>query len=171
MHGYEKGGSMTAKEISLEPTVGSRVWTESGYPDHGPMEGPKVDVAPRQGGTVTDCREAYRTVTGNLLYTVKWDNGQLSMHYRKELMPIGPFQNRAEFEKAIKPHGSVELTVGPGDGFRFVRVELEYDGEIQSVETDDGHLWRECVEPLVKKLRLKIKTTKLKMARRKKVSD
>jgi hypothetical protein len=138
--------------------VGNRVWTKQGYPDHGPLEGPKVDIAPNQGGTIAAVHETYYSS----LYEVRWDNGQVSKHYERELFCIGRFQRRAEFERAIKPTGAVELTVGPRDGFREARFEVEYDGQHQTAEVDDRRLWLECIEPLVRKLRLKLEKTKLK---------
>ena len=142
-------------------TVGSRVWTDQGYQNHGPIEGPKSDIAPGQGGTITAVEKPYLTMD-HLLYAVQWDNGQVSKHYGKELFCIGPFQNRREFEKAIKPAGTVELTVGPAGGFRNARFDLEYDGQFQTVEVADRRLWLGCVEPLVRNAGLKISTTKLR---------
>lgn len=150
-----------ARNFPPRVAVGNRVWTDHGYQNHGPQEGPKVDIAPSQGGTITDAQKPYYTYDF-LLYTVRWDNGQVSKHYGKELLPIDRFQNRAEFEAAIRPQGNVELTVGPGGGFRQVEFALEYDGQAQTASLTDQHLWRECVEPLVRKLGLQISTTKLK---------
>jgi hypothetical protein len=141
--------------------VGSRVWTDQGYQNHGPLEGPKVDIAPGQSGTITAVEKPYLTMD-HLLYAVRWDNGQVSKHYSKELFCIGPFQNRGEFEKAINPTGTVELTVGPAGGFRNARFDLEYNGQSQTAEVADRRLWLECVEPLVRKSGLQISTTKLR---------
>src|SRR5271170_5081768 len=105
--------------MTFPPTliVGNRVWSEHGYDNHGPNEGPKVDISPRQAGTITAVDKPYSTMD-QLLYSVRWDGGQVSRHYESELFCIGPFQSRTKFEEAIKPEGIVELTVGPGDGFR-----------------------------------------------------
>ncbi len=142
------------------PIVGNRVWTVRGYANHGPVDGPKVDIAPNQGGTITDTQKPYYTMD-HLLYTVRWDNGQVSKHYYRELFCIGRFQNRTEFEQAIKPAGAVEVTVGPAGGFRHVRFEVEYDGKHQAIELDDRGFWLECVEAIVKKTGCTISTTKL----------
>lgn len=131
--------------------AGNRVWTASGFRDHGPEFGPKVDIAPNQGGTISDSQEnSYTRIIGGSLYTVNWDSGQVSKHYPKELFCIGHFQNRTEFEQAIQPTGVVELTVGSGGGFRHVTIELEYDGNRQKAEIYNPSLWQECVEPIVK---------------------
>jgi len=140
--------------------VGGRVWTTNGYHDHGPHEGPKVEIAPNQGGTITATQRPYFTMD-NLLYTVQWDNGQLSKHYYRELFCIGRFQTRAEFEQAIRPTGAVELTVSSAGGFRHVRFELEYDGNRQTVELYDRDLWFECVKALAEKTGCTISTTRL----------
>src|ERR1700733_13021766 len=142
-------------------SVGERVWTEHGYLNHGPLEGPKVDIAPNQGGAISAIEKPYYTMD-QLLYPVRWDNGQASKHYYKELFWIGRFQTREEFEIAVKPTGAVELTVGPAGGFRRARFELEYDGQSQTVDVLDRSLWLEFIEPLVTKAGLEISTTKLK---------
>lgn len=56
--------------------VGGRVWTTDGYTDHGPLEGPKIDITPNMGGTITAIERPYMTIDV-LLYVVKWDNGQV----------------------------------------------------------------------------------------------
>jgi hypothetical protein len=112
--------------------VDNRVWTEQGYLNHGQLEGPKIDIAPNQGGTIADAREASHFISGSMLYTVRWDDGKISKHYADELFCIGRFQTRKEFEAAIKPTGAVELTLGPASGFRSVRLDLEYDGQVQT---------------------------------------
>ncbi|MGB8032181.1 MAG: hypothetical protein WCF30_21230 [Terracidiphilus sp.] len=130
--------------------VGNRVWTETGYRQHGPENGPKIDIAPNQGGTITSCQEnGYTRILGDLLHTVRWDDGQVSKHYSKDLFCIGRFQTRADFEQAINPTGTVELTVGPAGGFRHVRFELEYDGKREKAELYNRDFWYDCVELLV----------------------
>jgi hypothetical protein len=142
--------------------VGNRVWTDQGYQDHGPLEGPRVDVDANQGGTITDVQERSQFVSGYVLYAVRWDNGQVSRHYENELFCIGHLKDRSSFEAAIKPKGPIELTVGPSSGFRSARFELDYDGQPQVADVHDRRLWLECIEPKVKKLKLKVSTTKLK---------
>jgi hypothetical protein len=125
-------------------TVGNRVWTTRGYLDHGPIDGPKSDIAPNMGGTITE-RGNVRG-TGSPLYTVHWDNGQLSKHYSNGLFCIGRFQSRSEFEDAISVGGPVELTLGPQGGFRHAKLILEYDGNSLDVEVYDRRLWFGCLE-------------------------
>lgn len=125
--------------------VDNRVWTKDGYKGHGPPEGPRVDITGNQGGTVVKTDKPYSTMD-HLLYTVRWDKGQVSKHYEKDLFCIGPYQSRAEFEGAIKPTGDVELTVGPARGFRSARFELEYGGKIQIASVQNRKLWSECID-------------------------
>ncbi len=79
------------------------------------------------------------------LYTIEWDNGQVSKHYAKELFPIGRFKTRQEFESAINLTGPVELIVGPQGGFKQATVEFAYDGQNQKVTVYDRSLWLECL--------------------------
>jgi hypothetical protein len=124
------------------------------------LEGPKIDIPPKQGGTLSATHKPYYTMD-QLLYTVRWDNGQVSKHYSRELFCIGRFQSWAEFEKAVKVTGAVELTVVLAGGFRSVRFELEYDGQPQTAELLDRDLWLRCIEALVRKSGCNIATTKL----------
>lgn len=140
-------------------SIGSRVWSDNGFLDHGPAEGPKVSITSNQGGTVTETQKPYHTYDF-LLYTVQWDNGQTSKHYSKDLLCIGKFQSRSEFEAAIRPTGSVALAVGPAGGFRSARFELEYDGQRQTVNVLDQRLWK-LIEPIVDQLGVGIATSKL----------
>jgi hypothetical protein len=133
-----------------------------GYQNHGPLEGPKGEIDPNQGGTITDIQERSQLLSGYVLYTVRWDNGLVSRHYDIQLFCIGQFKDRSSFEAAIKPKGPVELIVGGGSGFRSARFELDYDGQPQAADVHDRRLWLECIEPKVKKLKLKVSTTKLK---------
>jgi len=147
--------------------VGARVWTQHGYPDHGPLEGPKVSVSPRQGGVVTAAEQPYQTMDF-LLYTVRWDNGQVSKHYYKELFCIGRFQNRKDFEAAIRFIGEIHVTQGPQGGFRHAEMQVEYDGTLVSgrFDQEDRSTWLDFFEPLAKRQKIPIRITKLPSARR-----
>ena len=146
-------------EFPPPPTMGSRVWTRHGYQDHGPLEGPRINVAPNMGGTISATEIAYYAMA--LLYTVQWDNGQVSKHYENGLFCIGQFHTRSEFEAAINVTGPVELTVGPQGGFRQVQVALEYDGQPQDVCIYDRRLWYDCLEALAEKNKVHIHTIRL----------
>jgi hypothetical protein len=104
----------------------------------------------------------------HLLYVVRWDDGVTSKHYANELFCIGRFQSKKDFEAAIKPTGEVELTLGPGGGFRRARLDLDYDGKVQTAILSREHerLWREVVEPLVRTRGLRVVTKKLRRGER-----
>lgn len=153
-------------------TVGNRVWTATGYRDHGPENGPKVDIGPNQGGTITASQEnEYTRIIGDLLITVQWDDGQVSKHYSGGLFCIGRFQTRAEYEEAIQPVGPVELTVGPAGGFRHARLEVEYDGRRQAIELYSGDLWRQLLEPKVMRSGCTVTINKLPGKRKSKPNE
>ena len=152
--------------------VGARVWTADGYREHGPIEGPKVDIPANPGGTVETTSKPYSTMD-QLLYMVRWDNGQTSKHYAKGLFCIGRFKTFEEFKAAIVPQGPVQLTLGPQGGFREARFSVKYDGRTQEAALlqGDRELWINCVEPIVKERRVKISETRLPSARKKKRSS
>lgn len=147
--------------------VGARVWTIQGYHDHGPMDGPKVNVTGDQGGTVQGTTKPYLTMD-QLLYTVQWDNGQTSKHYANGLFCIGRFAALDEFRAAIIPQGPVELTLGPQGGFREATVSLTYDGatQISHLYQGDRALWDGFIESMVKERALVINEVRLPSARR-----
>jgi len=148
-------------------TVGSRVWTEHGYHDHGPLEGPKVNIARRQGGVITATEKPYYTMD-HLLYTVHWYHGQNSKHYAKGLFCIGRFQTRKEFEAAIQFEGDIHVTLGPQGGFRGAEMKVCYDGTSMDgrLYQEDRDLWLDLLEPLAKRQKAKVQTTKLPSCRR-----
>ena len=131
-------------------TVGARVWTIQGYHDHGPMEGPKVNIAGDQGGTVQTTTVPYLRM-GQLLYTVRWDNGQTSKHYENGLFCIGRFATLDDFRNAIIPKAPVAVILGPQGGFREAKLPLTYDGQLQIAHLlqYDRALWKGFVEPIV----------------------
>jgi len=148
--------------------VNARVWTEHGFHDHGLQEGPRVSIPPKQSGAVAAAEQPYRTIDF-LLYTVRWDNGQVSKHYYKELLCIGRFQNRKGFEAAIRFIGEIHVTQGPQGGFRHAEMQVEYDGTLMSgrFDQEDRSTWNDFFEPLAKRQKIPIRITKLPSARRK----
>jgi hypothetical protein len=125
----------------------------------------KSDAYP---GIIAATEKPYSTMD-HLLYTVRWDNGQVSKHYFKELLCIGRFQTRDEFEAAIKFEGEIQLTVGPQGGFREALMRVEYDGVRQEARLtkEDRELWDEFFEPLAKRQKVEIQRIKLPPAKRK----
>ncbi len=153
--GVEMGDATQAvvprMEDSFPPplTPNNRVWTTRGYQEHGPMGGPKVDIAPEMGGVITaSVNLPYSDVR---LYSVLWDNGQSSRHYAKELFGIGRFASIAEFEAAIEVE-HVRLPVGPRGGFAGAEIRLRYDGCHQHSKLfkcdSDREFWVGFLEPI-----------------------
>lgn len=156
--------SSETNELGFPPrlSVGSRVWSGDGYREHGPMEGPKVNIAVQIGGTVTAVTGSYMTMD-NLLYAVRWDDGTTSKHYANGLTCIGRFQSLTEFDAAIQIEGPIEVTVGPQGGFREAKFTLIYDGRRGAVRLGQGDrdVWNRCVLPKVREQNLPIVETRL----------
>jgi hypothetical protein len=141
--------------------VGNRVWTTRGYRNHGPVDGPTVNIAADMGGTITAAANVGYTLGDSLLYSVLWDNGQTSKHYSNGLFCIGRFATRTDFANSIKLIGPIELTTGPMGGFRHCILSLEYDGQVQKTQIWDRELWIDCLEPLAKGQGVEVSTIRL----------
>jgi len=133
------------------------------------MDGPKVNIAGEQGGTVQGTTKPYLTMD-QLLYTVRWDNGQTSRHYAKGLLCIDRFATLDEFRAAIIPREPVELTLGPRGGFREATVPLIYDGETYTAHLFQGDraIWDGFIRPIVNDRGLTIHEERLPSARQRK---
>jgi hypothetical protein len=143
-------------------TVSSRVWTEQGYPNHGPAAGPKIDIAPGTGGTIRKTETPFATMD-QCLFVVRWDDGQSSKHYGTQLFCVGRFATYADFKAAIKIEGDINLVLGPEGGFRAASLSLTYDGVAQDVrlENSDRDLWNHFLKPLALDAGIDINTTQL----------
>jgi hypothetical protein len=139
--------------------VGCRVWTESGYLEHGPFDGPKQDIAGSQGGEVIATERPYSTMD-QFLYTVRWDNGQMSKHYARELFSTGRFRTRKEFMAAFFLVDTIQMRVGPKGGFRSVKFRVLYDGEAIEAETRDRGEWTGLILPAAIRQGVEIMKTK-----------
>lgn len=147
--------------------IGVRVWTEDGYRDHGPLDGPKVNVPPQTGGIVA--RAEAVAGTDESLYSARWDNGLESKHYGSDLFSIGRFETRDEFEAAIR-FEDVQLTLGPQGGFREVQMRIVFDGAAAEGRLDKrGHgLWADFLEPIARRQGVEIRTVRVPRATRRK---
>ena len=158
----------TIMSLQFPPSrsVGTRVWTELGYLDHGPFGGPKATIPAKLAGTIVGTEKPYVTMD-QLLYCVRWDNGQTSKHYDKELICIGRFNNLIDFQEAIIFRGNVERVVGPQGGFRHVSLEVLFDGAEKTsiIGPTDRKLWELVIEPLAVERGVTITTTKLTKAK------
>jgi hypothetical protein len=122
----------------LDP-VGSRVWRDSGGADQEPIGDTKTGGAAGVGGTIIRCDNPNLFITGNPLYTVRWDDGTETEHRWYHLFCIGRFGTRAEFEAAVELEGPVELTVGRQGGFRKACMRVKYDGVSRDVALYQGY--------------------------------
>lgn len=111
-----------------EAEVGVNVWSGDGYEDHGPAEGPKVNIAGGQCGEIVAEEE---TPIGQPLCTVRWADGSESKHYASGLDLIGNCSTPDEFEAAIEVGPDSMATVGKGvrGGFKGAVVAVTYQGE------------------------------------------
>lgn len=122
-----------------ELRAGNRVWSMGGYPDQGPMEGPRVSIPADTGGSIVDTEKPYRTMD-QLLYVVRWDTGQTSKHYFKQLCGIGQYATFADFRGAPETAmGKAEVVFGLQGGFRQANADLVLpDGSGARLEFYDG---------------------------------
>jgi hypothetical protein len=155
------------------PKAGSRVWTIAGLRQHGPREGPYVDVAPNTGGVITAVEKPwYAPTIGEDLYVVRWDAGQTTKHYFSEfgrVLCIGQYQTLGDFESALKGTKAAEVTWGPQGGFRGFRAVLHTpDGErvVEAVQSQRG-IW-EHLEPLLSEAGVPISEKRIAPAPRRK---
>lgn len=150
--------------ILNELRVGNRVWTEAGYPDHGPLEGPKVSIPPNVGGSIIDTEKPYRTMD-QLLYVVRWDTGQTSKHYSKQLCCIGHFPDLSAFRRAMEAAtGAAEVVLGPQGGFREAAADLVLaDGSAARLELHEGQgrIWDDILKPMLQKSAVTLAETRL----------
>lgn len=127
--------------------IGSRVWLDRSYARHQEPGPPNTAMALLRGGKVIDTEKPFVTMD-QLLYAVKWDDGQISKHYAGELFCTGTFGTYAEFEAAIELEGEITLTHGPRGGFREALIPMKFDGSSQKVRLTDRYLWVNCLEPM-----------------------
>jgi hypothetical protein len=145
------------------PDVGRRVWTVHGLQDHGPIDGPKTSVPANTGGVIVDATSADPGMD-NLLYTVKWDTGQYTKHYFRELLCIGEFQTLADFKQALRDGGeSAKRTLGPQGGFREFSMSIRHGNRLLPVRYISGQkaIYEAFLLPLLNEIGLKVDDIKL----------
>jgi hypothetical protein len=140
---------------------GNRVWTTNGYRDHGPLKGPNVDIPPAMGGVIVNSRIDLPS-SDHLLFTIRWDNDQSSIHYTKQLFCIGRFASIVEFEAAIELE-CVTLSVGPNGGFRKAEIRLRYDGcdQLSNLSESNISYWVCFLDRIADRQGVKISTIAL----------
>lgn len=148
----------------MKPRVGSRVWTIVGYQQHGPMEGPLVDVPPNTGGVITSQESRF----GSPLFRVQWDSGQRTAHYENGLCCIGTFQTLQEMAAAIRDGGrNARVHLGPGGGLREFTMEVAGDPPVSiGLTSEQSSTWRNVLEPLLQDAGIEVAVTQEEMAPR-----
>lgn len=148
----------------MKPRVGSRVWTVAGYSDHGPMEGPRVDVPPNTGGVITSQEMRF----GSALFFVTWDSGQRCAHYENRLHCIGPFRTLSDFASVVRESGrAARAHFGPGGGLRRFSMEIVGDSPLSiDLSSEQSSFWREVLEPILEQAGIEVERTREKMAPR-----
>ena len=110
--------------------IGSRVWTEYGFHQHGHD---KVNVPPETGGTIIAKWNEFMTMD-NPLHRVNWDSGQKSVHYSNELFCIGHSRTITEFMAGILAEAErAKHTVGPNGGDRGFRIFLRNGDWVEGI--------------------------------------
>lgn len=100
---------------SLE--IGKRVWSFSGYSNHGTADGVKINVPTNTGGMISHLSRPYPTIDV-FLYSVLWDSGETSKHYYNELDPIGNCKTIKDYEQILVNGNNAKAVVGPQGGFK-----------------------------------------------------
>ena len=152
------------KQMNItSPEVRKRVWTVSGFPQHGQYDGPKTDVPANTGGTIIREEQPYQTMD-SLLYVVRWDSGEITKHYDSELFCIGQFQTLSDLEAALPFSEVGELLVGPGGRFRGFTLQVSKDSFI-TLAQHQRRAWLD-LEPILKRRGIRIHTTRIPMKKR-----
>lgn len=152
------------KEFPPPLRVGARVWS-FGYTDHGPIDGPKIDIPAGIGGSIIGTEKPWMSMD-SLLFVVKWDNGQISKHYGNGLNCIGRFETYDQFKRAIAFAGPIALTLGPQGGFRKAEVRVTFDGQEQEATVYDRDLWLGLLEGIARTHKIPIHETRVPAAAR-----
>jgi hypothetical protein len=149
---------------SLE--IGKRVWSFSGYVNHGPIDGAKINIPANTGGKITSVSRPYSTMD-HFLYQISWDSGEISKHYFSELDPIGICSHIDEYEVLLKQGKNAKLVIGPQGGFKRFEMTIHFkdqDYEIRlSNSQKDNWSW---TKELLEKNGVLYETEKLAMKKR-----
>jgi hypothetical protein len=120
-----------------ESVVGSRVCSATGD----------------RHGSVTATEKPYVTMD-QLLYTIRWDDGETVKLYYESFVALGHFQTLGEFQTAIRASASgAKLTLGPKGGFRAFEMTVQRDGVTLSARygSRDGAVYHQFIEPFLQK--------------------
>jgi hypothetical protein len=137
-------------EVFNSISKGRRVWS-NGYINHGPIDGPKIDIPCNIGGEITSFTKPYSTMDF-FLYEVKWDSGHSSKHYYKELEPIGLCKDWTEYAKILSTGKDAKITLGPKGGFKKFEMIIQYNNTqyLIFLGSDYSHYWQKIAVVLEK---------------------
>lgn len=127
------------------PKINYRVWSNTGYPNHGPTH---VSIPPDIFGSVLKIEDK----PGGDLYSIRWDNDQQSKHYLKDLFCIGNCKDLAEFENLIRLGKNGKLISGPKGGLVEFCIDIEqnnYKYQFKSLEYDN--IYKRFLEEILSK--------------------
>lgn len=85
-----------------------------------------------------------------LLYTIRWDDGETIKLYHESFVSLGSFQTISEFQSAIRLSATgAKLTLGPNGGFRGFEMSLQSNGATVSARygSRDSAVYRQFIEP------------------------
>ena len=107
---------------------GHHVWTETGFPDHGLTDDPKVTIPPQTHGVVTAIEDAdfgYYTIP---YCYVTWDSGHQVKHNSETLLFIYPAESYDEYcimLQSASPETTLKL--GPRGGFHGFSMKFRHN--------------------------------------------
>lgn len=143
--------------IPPEVKIDSRVWAIKGQKD----QAHKLMSLPiNSTGTIT---KTSKNSTGSILYHVKWDNKEESIHYHSQLLGIGSSQSLDELKSSLQLSGPVNVTLGPSGRFRRAALFDTSQGEKVQIKLSDldSLFWKEVLEPMLEKAGIKVVVSKL----------
>jgi len=115
-----------------------------------PVAGSRVcSITGDRHGSVLATENPYMTMD-QLLYTIRWDDGETIKLYYQSFVPLGPFQTVAEFQTAIRASASgAKLTLGPISGFRGFEMTVQREGVALNARygSRDGRVYCQFIEP------------------------
>ena len=134
------------------PVVGSRICSVTG----------------ERYGAVVATEKPYTTMD-QLLYTIRWDDGEVIKLYESAFMSLGPFQTVSEYQAAIRGSAAQpKLTLGPQGGFRGFEMTVQWEGATLRAFYGQREvaIYRQFIEPCLRQAGIKPEVIQLEGKRR-----